>query len=62
MPERTDVVAYRIKDVCRTLSLGRSSIYGMIRKGQLNSVKIAGRTLILRSEIERLVREATNNA
>lgn len=62
MDDICPVMAYRINDVCRVLSIGRSSIYNMIRDGRLKSVSIAGRTLIPRSEIDRLLMEAMSDA
>lgn len=53
-----EVLAYRINDACHALSLGRSALYGLIKAGKLRPIKIAGRTLIPRSEIERLIEEA----
>ncbi len=62
MSEKQEKLALRIADACEALSLSRSSLYNLIREGQLKSVKIAGRTLILRSEIERLLSEVANDA
>ena len=62
MKEYQHILAYRIAEVCDALSISRSSVYNMIRDGRLKSVKIAGRTLILRSEIERLLSEVANDA
>ena len=62
MPEKQEKLALRVVDACEALSLSRSSLYNLIREGQLKSVKIAGRTLILRSEIERLLSEVANDA
>ncbi|NLH80108.1 MAG: helix-turn-helix domain-containing protein [Phyllobacteriaceae bacterium] len=44
-----------MNDACKALSLGRSTIYKLINEGKLKSITIAGRTLIPRTEIERLV-------
>lgn len=61
MKENSHSLAYRIHDVRDILGISRSSIYNLIRHGRLKAVKIAGRTLILRSEIERLLNEAAND-
>ena len=58
MHSQTDVLTYRINDACRALSLGRSTLYKLINEGKLKSITIAGRTLIPRGEIERLIAEA----
>lgn len=60
--EVREKLAYRIADACHSLSISRSSLYNMIRDGRVKAVKIAGRTLILRSEIERLLSEVANDA
>jgi excisionase family DNA binding protein len=56
-PER---FAYSINEACQMLSIGRTSLYEMAKNGELKLIRIAGRTLVPRSEIERLtsVKEA----
>lgn len=54
--------AYGVKATCRGLGISRSLLYNMIRDGRVKSVKIAGRTLIPRSEIERLLRGVAKDA
>ena len=51
---RLEPLAYRIADACHVLGVGRTSLYDLIKSGELRSIKIAGRTLVPRSEIERL--------
>ncbi len=48
--------AYRINDACRLLGICRTSAYGMVHRGELKLIRIAGRTLVPRSELERLTR------
>lgn len=62
MKEKPERLAYCINEACASIGIGRSSLYNMIRDGRIKSVKIAGRTLILRSEIERLLSEVANDA
>ena len=38
------------------MGIGRTSLYELAKAGQLTLIKIAGRTLVPRSEIERLTR------
>ena len=47
---------YRISDACRLLGIGRTSLYGLAKTGELKLLRIAGRTVVPRSEIERLTR------
>lgn len=56
------ILAFRINDACKALSISRSSIYTLIARGDLKSISIAGRTLIPRCEIERILNEALTNA
>lgn len=58
MNPNSDVLALRINDAARVLSLGRTSIYKLIGEGKLKPINIAGRVLIPRAEIERLIAEA----
>ena len=52
----------RINDACHAIGLGRTKIYALIQSGRLKVVRIGGRTLIERSEIERLIAEARGEA
>lgn len=52
-----EILTYRINDACRALSLGRSTLYKLISQGKLKPITIAGRVLIPRTEIERLIAE-----
>jgi predicted site-specific integrase-resolvase len=46
--------AYPVNDACHALGIKRTSLYELAKTGQLRLIKIAGRTLVPRSEIERL--------
>ena len=46
--------AYRIDEACHCLGIGRTSLYALVKAGQLKLIKIAGRSLVPHSEIERL--------
>ena len=54
VPTEETKLAFRINEACRALGIGRTSVYDMAKKGQIKLIKIAGRTLVPRSEIERL--------
>jgi len=47
-------LAYRINDFSKISGLGRTSIYELIKRGDLRVVKVAGRTLVPASEAQRL--------
>jgi excisionase family DNA binding protein len=53
-PSRDDKYAYSVDEACRLLSIGRTSLYALAKSGDLKLLKIAGRTLVPRSEMERL--------
>ncbi len=46
--------AYPVNDACHALGIKRTSLYALAKIGELKLIKIAGRTLVPRSEIERL--------
>ena len=46
--------AYPVNDACHALGIKRTSLYELAKTGQLKFIKIAGRTLVPRSELERL--------
>lgn len=49
-------LAYSVDEACRQLSIGRTSLYEMAKRKELRLIRIAGRTLVPRSELERLTR------
>lgn len=48
-------IAVSINDTAKALSLGRTSIYALIREGRLETIKLGRRTLIKAESIRRLV-------
>lgn len=51
-------LAYTVDEACRQLSIGRTSLYQMAKRNELRLIKIAGRTLVPRSELDRLTTRA----
>lgn len=50
-------LAYPIPESCALLGgISRSSFFELVKNGELKTIKIAGRTLVPRSELERLTR------
>ena len=44
-----------INDTAKALSLGRTSVYALIREGRLETVKLGRRTLVRIASIRRLL-------
>lgn len=51
----TDKLGFRIDEACRAIGIGRTALYALMSKGTIRSVKVAGRTIIPRAELERLL-------
>ena len=50
-----DPIATSVTDAAKALSLGRTSIYALIREGRLETLKLGRRTLIKVASIRRLL-------
>ena len=50
-----EIIAASINDTAKALSLGRTSVYVLIREGRLETVKMGRRTLIKVESIRRLL-------
>ena len=46
-----------VDGTARALGIGRSSVYLLLRRGQLDAIKVGRRTLITTASVERLVCE-----
>jgi excisionase family DNA binding protein len=65
MDPRTDTplekpIAYRVDEAARVSGLSRSTLYALRAKGQLAFKRVAGRSLILRRDLEALIEGAHN--
>ncbi|MGA2871427.1 MAG: helix-turn-helix domain-containing protein [Verrucomicrobiota bacterium] len=50
-----EAIAASINETAKALSLGRTSIYALIREGRLETVKLGRRTLVKVDSIRRLL-------
>jgi excisionase family DNA binding protein len=51
-------IAVSVNDAAKALSLGRTSIYALIKEGRLESLKLGRRTLIKTASIRALIDDA----
>lgn len=51
MDSSAERLAYRIKEACDVMGLSRSTIYNLAAQGKLRIRKVAGRSLIARSDL-----------
>ncbi|WP_375429051.1 helix-turn-helix domain-containing protein [uncultured Sphingomonas sp.] len=52
-------LAISIKDATRVLGVGRTTVYGFIGAGRLQTIKLGRRTLVSTASIRKLVDSAT---
>lgn len=48
-------LTHRIPDACRRLGVGRSTLYELIKSGELRTVKIGTRTLIPEADLQKVI-------
>ena len=53
-----EAIAASINETAKALSLGRTSIYALIREGRLETIKLGRRTLVKVESIRRLIEMA----
>jgi excisionase family DNA binding protein len=52
-----DALLASVNDAAKALGLGRTSVYALIKTGQLQKIKVRKRTLITIASIERLIEQ-----
>ena len=53
----TEKLVYTVDEAAQRLSIGRTLVYSLIASGQLRSIKIGGRRLISRRQLECFIKE-----
>ena len=50
-----------VSEMARVLSLGRTRAYELVHEGRIGSIRLGGKILIPRAEIERLIESGIGN-
>ena len=53
--ETTTPLAHRIPDACKRLGIGRTSLYELIKNGDIRTIRLAGRTLVPEEDLQKVV-------
>lgn len=61
-PKLHQKLAYRIDEAVQVSGLGRTTIYDEIKNQRLKAIKVAGRRLILREDLEAFLKAAVSAA
>ena len=48
-------LAHQIPEACNRIGIARTSIYALIKSGEIKSIKIGARTLIPETELQRFI-------
>ena len=51
-----DILAISVNDTAKALGIGRSTVYALMKTGQLESIKLGRRTLLTTASVKRLAR------
>ncbi|MGD9712371.1 MAG: helix-turn-helix domain-containing protein [Thermomicrobiales bacterium] len=54
-PNPFEPVAYKVRDAARLMSVSESHAWKMIRLGEIRAKRLLGRTLVPKSEIDRVL-------
>lgn len=54
-PSKHQPLAYRVGPFCELMGISRSHFYRLVRRGQIKTVRLGGRTLVPASEATRLL-------
>lgn len=58
-PQTQSPLLYRVNDACHVLGIGRSSLYKLVATGEVQLVRIAGRSVVSAEALAALVHRLT---
>jgi excisionase family DNA binding protein len=58
----SDRLSYRVKDIPAVTGLPRTRVFALLKSGALKSVKVGGRRILLRSDVESFLVSLKNEA
>jgi excisionase family DNA binding protein len=56
-PAEANRLAFRVQPFCKSIGIGRTKFYELVRDGKIKTVVIGGRRLVTAGEAQRLLRE-----
>jgi excisionase family DNA binding protein len=56
-PVETNRLAFRVQPFCKSIGIGRTKFYELVRDGKIKTVVIGGRRLVPATEAARLLSE-----
>lgn len=61
-PQAITPISMRVPDACQFLGIGRSTLYLLIGKGEIEIVKVGTATLVLTSSVHGLIERLRNRS
>lgn len=61
-PQAINPISMRVPDACQFLGIGRSTLYLLIGKGEIEIVKVGTATLVLTSSVHGLIERLRNRS
>jgi len=52
-------LAYRVTSFCKSIGIGRTKFYELVREGKIRTIIIGGRRLVPADEVQRLLQEGS---
>ena len=62
MEAKIDALAYGPEEACRLLGVGRTTLFGLLKTGEIPSFQIGGRRLIRHADLAAFVEGKVKNA